>query len=200
MRLLVGSFVFLVSIHAGVAATNTKSQGYSEAQIDGMTSGVVDGLWSRADYWWHKGDYPRVIGDDRLITEADPHFLEPYSNGGWLMESMGDNSDAEKYYRLGATRNPKESYLWFNLGFFYFNTMHNYPMAIHSFAISSSQEDAGINDWKMLAHSYEKNKQFAKAIVVWKKLQSNHPQDQVIAHNLERDEREISASDKSAVH
>jgi tetratricopeptide (TPR) repeat protein len=172
-----------------------------KVQIDGITSRVVDNLWGRTDYWWHRGEYPRIIALDRVVTEADPGFLEPYSTGGWLMESLGDNDDAEKYYRLGATRNSTQAYLWFNLGFFYFNTVKNYPKAITSFQCSSGCSDANINDWKMLAHAYEKNGQLDKAISVWQKLHVQYATDGVVEHNLQKDILlQVAASQPPADH
>ena len=175
------------------ASTNMDTKGVSKTQVDGITSAVVDNLWSRTDYWWHRGEYPRIIALDRVMTEADPHFVEPYSTGGWLMESMGNNAEAEKYYRLGTTRNPLSSYMWFNLGFFYFNTLKDYPDAVTAFHSAANAPDGGFNDWKMLAHSYEKNNQPQEALAVWKKLHDKYPADAVVLHNLDEIQHVIDA-------
>ena len=105
--------------------------------------------------YWHHGDYPRIIALDRISTQIDPHFLECYETGGWLMESMGNLKDAEAYYRQGVANNPDTSELYYHLGFFYFNTLHDYHQAVNTFRQGISQSDADINDWRMLAHSYE---------------------------------------------
>jgi tetratricopeptide (TPR) repeat protein len=189
LTIAVMAFLFVFSFAAHVrAASSGNSSGCSDTQIDGITSAVVDGLWQRTDYWWHRGDYPRIIALDRLITEADPNFLEPYSNGGWLMESLGNNSDAEKYYRLGAERNPKKSYLWFSLGMFYYVTLKAYPKAIDSFHRAATAPDGGQKSWRMLAHSYERNNQMPEAIKIWQKLHAKYPTDGVIMHNLVEDQ------------
>jgi len=184
---LASTFLFALTTFTHAAIVNV-SAGYSETQVGGITSTVVDGLWSRSDYWWHHGDYPRIIALDRLITEADPNFLEPYSNGGWLMDSLGDTKDAERYYRLGAERNPDKSYLWFSLGFFYYNSMKDYPDAIMTFKRAADAPDGGPKSLKMLAHSYERNNQLGEAVNIWQSLHTKYPGDAVILLNLNKDQ------------
>ena len=191
---VVPASLYLFSMTHSAIANPAVSAGYSQAQVDGMSSRIVDNLWARTDYWWHYGAYTRIIAEDRIITEADPQFAEPYATGGWLLESLGNNADAEKYYSLGTSRNPQNSYLWYNLGFFYYNTKKNYPKAIISFTHSSSVPGAGINDWKMLAHSYERNHQLDKAIAVWEKLHATYANDGVVIHNLAEDQARLAAS------
>ena len=87
-----------------------------QIQVEGIVGGVVSKLWVQTDHWWHEGDYPRIVALDRIITEADPQFLEAYSNGGWLMDSLGRTHDAELYYTQGTKNNPHASYAFWNLG------------------------------------------------------------------------------------
>ena len=146
-----------------------------QIQVDGIITAVVDRLWRQTDVDWHEGDYPRIVALDRIITEADPQFLEAYSNGGWLMDSLGRTKDAEAYYTLGTRRNPHAAYAFWNLGFFYFNSTHNYYAAARAFAIDTEQVDADLNDWKMLAHSQEKAGQWDDAVATWRKIKTRWP-------------------------
>ena len=148
-----------------------------QVQAAGIVSGVVDTLWNQTDDYWHHGDYPRIVALDRIITEADPQFLEAYSNGGWLMDSLGRTADAEAYYTLGTKNNPNAEYAYWNLGFFYFNTPHDYPAAAAAFKHAVEQPDADIRDWKMLAHSYEKSAQWDSAVETWRQASARYPQD-----------------------
>ena len=168
-------FVFLVSILtvAGAGAAPTAAQ--QQRQAGGIVSGVVDTLWNQTDAYWHEGDYPRIIALDRIITEADPQFLEAYSNGGWLMDSLGRTADAEANYLLGTRNNPHAEYAYWNLGFFYFNTPHNYPAAAQAFRHAVRLPDADLNDWKMLAHSYEKSHQWDLAVSTWEQTRARYP-------------------------
>ena len=161
----------LLVVPAGAAPTAAQQK----IQAAGIVSGVVDQLWTQTDTYWHAGDYPRIVALDRIITEADPKFLEAYSNGGWLMDSLGRTQDAEAYYTLGTRNNPHAEYAYWNLGFFYFNTPHNYPAAARAFRHAVQQPDADLKDWKMLAHSYEKSGQWDLAVSTWQQIRARYP-------------------------
>jgi len=174
------------------AAVN--SPGYSQDQVDGIIGASVDELWVKTDYYWHRGDYPRIIALDRLIVEADPTFMEPYSVGGWLMESDGDLAGAEAFYRLGVANNQDSSYMYYNLGVFYFNTVKKYAEAVNTLQQGAKKKDADINDWRMLAHAYEKNHQLNEALDTWKTIKHKWPDGSAVDHNLARVERLIETT------
>lgn len=169
----------IVSAHA--TSPTARQQ---QIQADGIVSGVVDTLWDQTDAYWHSGDYPRIVALDRVITEADPQFLEAYSNGGWLMDSLGRTADAEAYYTLGTRNNPHAEYAYWNLGFFYFNTPRNYPAAAQAFQMAVRLPGADVRDWKMLGHSYEKSKRWDDALSVWQQARSRYPHDPSISRLL----------------
>ena len=155
-----------------------------QIQADGIVSGVVGTLWDQTDEYWHAGDYPRMVALDRVITEADPQFLEAYSNGGWLMDSLGRTADAEAYYTLGTRNNPHAEYAYWNLGFFYFNTPHNYQAAAQAFQKAVRLPGADVRDWKMLGHSCEKAGHWDDALSVWQQARSRYPHDPSIPRLL----------------
>ncbi|MGI4789984.1 MAG: tetratricopeptide repeat protein [Janthinobacterium lividum] len=184
--LLFGAFLSS-DAHAAPSAAQQK------IQADGIVAGIVDKLWTQTDVYWHAGDYPRIVAVDRLITEADPQFLEAYSNGGWLMDSLGRTQDAEAYYTLGTRNNPHAEYAFWNLGFFYFNTPHNYPAAARAFRSAVQQPEADLRDWKMLAHSYEKSGQWDDAVSTWQQIRARYPQglsvDRLLAEAVQNRQR-----------
>ena len=158
----------------------------SEVQIEGILSGVVDKLWAQDDVYWHSGDYHNIISLDRVIVEIDPGFIECYSTGGWLMESLGNNHDAEAFYQLAASRNPNVGNAYFYLGMFYFNTLHEYGPAVTIFTADTQTGNADINDWKMLAHSLQHTGEYAKEVSVWEHIAQKWPNGVAVAINLER--------------
>ncbi len=170
--LLAGLLLFALPLSRAEAAPTAAQQ---QIQAGGIVSGVVTRLWDQTDVLWHLGDYPRIVAVDRIITEADPKFLEAYSNGGWLMDSMGRTQDAEAYYTLGTRNNPRAEYAYWNLGFFYFNTPHDYPAAARAFRSAVRQPGADLNDWKMLAHSYEKAQEWDLAVSTWQQTRARYP-------------------------
>lgn len=165
----------LVVLAAALPASAAPPQAQSQVQVDGITARVVDKLWSQTDDYWHDGDYPRIVALDRVITQADPQFLEAYSNGGWLMDSLGRTADAEAYYTLGVTNNPHAAYAYWNLGFFYFNTTKDYAKAAQAFERDTQQADADINDWKMRGHAEEKAGQWDRAVATWRTIKAKWP-------------------------
>ncbi len=182
--------MFCLTVSAPAAPSAIPSPAAQRAQADGIAGAVVDRLWRQTDGYWHEGDYPRIVALDRIITEADPQFLEAYSTGGWLMDSLGRTGDAEAYYTLGARRNPRAAYGYWNLGFFYFNTKHDYRAAARAFKLDTRQADAGLNDWKMLGHAYEKAGQWDEAVATWRAVKRRWPQgmsvDRLLREALEK--------------
>ncbi len=166
----------------------------SQIQVDGITALVVNKLWDQTDGYWHTGDYSRSIALDRVITQADPKFLEAYSNGGWLMDSLGRTADAEAYYKLGVTNNPRAAYAYWNLGFFYFNTTKQYAKAARVFEMDTRQVDADLNDWKMRAHAQEKAGQWDKAVATWHMIKARWPNGLSVDRLLREAEQKRAAA------
>jgi tetratricopeptide (TPR) repeat protein len=168
-------FVLLLMALPFMRAEAAPTAAQQQIQVGGIVSGVVDKLWNQTDVYWHAGDYPRIVAVDRIITEADPQLLEAYSNGGWLMDSLGRTQDAEAYYTLGTQNNPHAEYAYWNLGFFYFSSTHDYPAAARAFRHAVQQPDADLKDWKMLAHSYEKAGDWDTAVSTWQQTRARYP-------------------------
>jgi tetratricopeptide (TPR) repeat protein len=177
---------------AGLTKTAARSEQQSTQQIAGIESDVVDYLWAQSDENWHRGDYPRIVALDRIIVEIDPQFIEPYVTGAWLQESMGDLKNAEMFYEYGVRNNPRNEEANFDLGFFYLKTLKNYPRAIETFKRETSYGDAGVNDWKMLAHSYEANNQLFDSLATWKVIESRWPTAPAVELNVHRLESLLS--------
>ncbi len=147
----------------------------SPAQVDGIVSAAVDSLWVQTDVYWHQGDYPRIIALDRIITQADPHFMESFNTGAWLMWSSGLDADAEAFYQQSVRNNPRTSAAYYDYGLFLFNHRHDYPGAIRVFTQDVAKADPGVLDWRMLAHSYEKAGRWDRAVAVWRRIKARWP-------------------------
>lgn len=149
--------------------------GSPTAQVDGIVSAAVDGLWAQTDEYWHHGDYPRIIALDRVITQADPHFLESFNTGAWLMWSSGLDADAEAFYQQAVQNNPHTSAAYYDYGLFLFNHRHDYPGAIRVFTQDAARANPGVLDWRMLAHAYEKAGRWDRAVTVWRRIKARWP-------------------------
>lgn len=182
--LLLAVFALLLCVSPSSRTQAAPPASVQQIQASGIVSGVVDHLWTQTDVYWHRGDYPRIVALDRIITQADPQFLEAYSTGGWLMDSLGRTQDAEAFYTLGTRCNPQAEYAYWNLGFFYFNTTHDYPAAARAFRHAVQQHGADLNDWKMLAHSYEKAGRWDDAVETWQQIRARFPHGMSVDHLL----------------
>jgi tetratricopeptide (TPR) repeat protein len=162
-----------------------------QQQVDGMVSHITDNLVEKADYYWHQGDYPRIIAVDRLVVQADPHDMTAFSDAGWLMESDGDDNDAEAFYQMGCTANPGHSFIAYQLGFFYFQTERQYGKAIGVLSKSVHDADAGDTDWKLLAHSYTRAGDLDQALATWKQIKKLYPTSPRVDGNMQEVEAMI---------
>lgn len=172
-----------------LASQPAHAETYDEcmSQSDGIVSGMVDTMWAQVDTYFHQGDYPRICALDRVITQCDPHFVDCYSTGGWLMDSLGRRADAEAFYQEGVRNNPTESAAYYSLGMFYYNTLKDYSAAAAVYKQDVDEANADVNDWKMLAHSYEKLKRIDDAVDVLEKAKSRWPNGPAVQVNLNRD-------------
>jgi tetratricopeptide (TPR) repeat protein len=159
-----------------------------------MLSDTENNLITASDYYWHHGDYPRIIHLDRVAVEIYPSDVEAYSNAGWLMESMGDKKNAEAFYKLGVSRNMSSSFMAFQLAFFYFNTLHSYDKSIAVLTRSSKLADANATDYKLLAHSYSRAKDYKDALATWKVIKQKFPTAVAVDHNLQEAQAAYSKS------
>lgn len=193
---------FAVTARPACAAPPRAPLRSSQVQADGVCALVVDRLWRRNEEYWHAGDYPRIIALDRVITQADPQFLEAYATGGWLMDSLGRTGDAEAFYQQGVVNNPHAAYAYWNLGFFYFNSTKDYVKAARAFEADTRLPDADLNDWKMRAHAEEKAGEWDRAVATWRTVKAKWPNgmsvDRLLREAEQKRARALSAR-KSAL-
>jgi tetratricopeptide (TPR) repeat protein/predicted small lipoprotein YifL len=166
----------------------------SEARVDKIQALILDEIWAQSDVWFHHGDYERSVADMRLVTAAEPEFVEGYCSGGNLLESLGRHKDAEAYFQQGVAANPESSKMAYALGMFYFNFMKDYPAAIAVYEKDIKIKNADVNDWKMLAHAYEKMDKMDKAVDTWKKIYARWPNGPGVKSNYDRIMRQAGAA------
>jgi tetratricopeptide (TPR) repeat protein len=165
--------IFLLA--PGLQAAPGGSDSSSLTQVDGIVSAVVDNLWAQGDMYWHEGDYPRIIALDRIITQADPHFVDAFNTGAWLMWSDGLDGDAQAFYELAVRSNPHDPAAYYDYGMFLFNHRHDYAAAIRVYRRDVQQASPGVLDWRMLAHSYEKADAWDQAVGIWRQIKARWP-------------------------
>lgn len=173
--------LFVVPFAHAAPKVASSSEASSSAQVDGIIDAAVDKLWAQNDEYWHQGDYPRIIALDRIITQADPHFIDCYNTGAWLMWSSGLDSDAQAFYEQAVANNPHVSAAYYDYGMFLLNHRKDFAGAIRVYGQDTQHADAGILDWRMLAHSYEKAGDWKRAVQTWRQIKTRWPHG--VAHD-----------------
>ena len=180
---IVASLVALAAASPVLAAP--RGEASAAAQVDGITSRVVDNLWKTTDHYWHDGDYNRIVALTRICVEADPKFYEAWGSGAWLLWSMGDTAAADAFLRQGLARNPDVYHLHHDFGWHLFNTKR-YAEALPHLQAAVRFDDAPSQVWKTLGHCYDRLDRLDEAETTWEAVTRRFPGDVAGPPNLQR--------------
>lgn len=161
-------------------------------QVDGITDRVIDNLWTKSDAFWHEGDYQRIIALIRVCVAADPSFVEAYSNGAWLLWSMGDSDGADALLADGEKRSPKKGDIAYEYGYQLFRTKR-YPEAAKYLKRSVEGGGQPAPVYTTYAHALEKLNRWDEAEKVWQQVVKKFPTFVAGPPNLKRVRETISA-------
>jgi len=67
--------------------------------------------------------------------------------------------------------------------------LKDYKRSVKVSELGVKKSDADINDWRMLAHAYEKAGQLDKALETWKAIKSKYSNAEAVETNLDRVQR-----------
>lgn len=182
-----------VSLPAAAAAAAAAPPPEVRAQVDGLTSRVIDNLWETTDVFWHEGDYNRIVALLRVCVEAEPSFTEAYSSGAWLLWSMGDTPAADAFLEHGIQRAPvtKKWEIQYELGWHLFNTKR-FAAALPYLQAAVKYPAAPSLPHKILAHCYDRLGRIAESAAVWRTVVRKFPEDRAGQSNLTRVEAKLS--------
>lgn len=153
----------LLCISTMVSAQQIPEKSLQQLQeVFGM---VRDNLWKINDRFWHHGEYERCIEMMRLITQIDPHDIEAYDGGAWLMQNQFRDDEAEAFLREGLDNNPDRYDLYLALGLYlYMHERHDEAIPLLEGAVTF---DVPFFAWHQLAHAYELAGQPGQALNIW---------------------------------
>ena len=176
--------VFCLLLAAGAFAAPPKGntvpdESFAKAvkQADGITEGVVDRMWLNSDHFWHQGDYYRIIALLRLVAEADPGYTEAFSNGAYLLWSMGDVNAADDFLRHGLNTAP-DALRWemnYNVGHMLFQYRKDYKGALPYLQRAVLHNGAPVTAWTLLAHCYERAGRLTQSASTWRTVTERFP-------------------------
>ena len=169
----------------GVAARKPVTLKEAVVQVDGITGRVVDQLWVQVDKYWHDGDYNRIVELCRLCVEADPHFLEAYSAGAWLLWSLDRTGEADAFLKQGVAANPNRYDLHFDFGSHLVRTKRDRD-ALPYLQAATRHKNAPAQAWSVLAHCYRRLGRLDEALATWQTVVKRFPNFAAGPPNLRR--------------
>ena len=158
----------------------------------------ADLLWLQVHHCWHSGQHYRMLSLFHSITFLQPHFITPWTVGGWHMAyniyvSMKTKEKKNQWLQAGLDflkdgikHNPNRYDLYFELAWTYYHKAKDYKNSIVYFekAVKFPHPDYVDN---CLAHAYAKNGEIEKSIKQWEYVRDHTGFEKVsarILHNL----------------
>ncbi len=158
--------------------------------LDELIYHLTDYFAGETDWWWHAGDYPQILRALETAIWLDPGWGEAYGNAGYLYWSLGRNREALGAYRRGVVINP---HLWetnFDMGFHYFNVLHDYEKAAHYLG-RARELGCPPQHARMHAHALEKTGDLEGALQVFRELAEADPRNPLLQSHIERLEQRL---------
>jgi tetratricopeptide (TPR) repeat protein len=134
-------------------------------KLQDVLATVRDRLWEANERYWHEGEFERCIAALRLIAEIDPHDVEAYINGAWMIQNEDRDAEAEVFLRRGLANNPDSPDILFELGYFCYMRWR-FDDAI-AYLEQAAAYDMHWRVWNLLAHAYERAGNVEETLNIW---------------------------------
>jgi tetratricopeptide (TPR) repeat protein len=155
----------LICLTASPALAQDQVPDESMQALQNILGNTRDTLWEKNDEFWHRGEFERCIATMRLITQIDPHDMEAYDDGAWLMQNQLRDDEAEVFLKEGLANNPDSYFMYFCLGYFYY-IHERFDEAIDCLSVATTF-DPPMTSWHTLAHAYENAGYVDSALNTW---------------------------------
>lgn len=158
------------------------------AVADAIVAAACDRMSAITDAHWHKGEYNHIIRLCRVVVSGEPDAITAYSDAAWLLWSLGRDSEAVQLYEAGLKANPATYQFYHEIGYYYFNHVKDYRKALGYLEQAVSKPDCPVFVLHILAHSYERLGDGARAIATWQKAADDprNPARPTALRNLQR--------------
>jgi tetratricopeptide (TPR) repeat protein len=183
---LLGAGPLAANGEAAEVAAGQLGAAEAEKVIAETSDFLVDLYWSKFDWYWHQGNYDKLIELGYLVIELDPHFVEPYTGAAWLLWSQKRHEEAEALYREGMRENPKDPDLPLEMGALYYHGYRRRPDLAVPLLRRAVANGGGINAQRALAHALRATGRFREEAAVWEQLLAKHPEDERARRQLEQ--------------
>ena len=161
------------------------AQQVSKRRLDAIWESVDARVSTQIDTWYDDGDFPKSIR--LLVFQADyaPNDYDAVTNLAWMQENVQDWEGALTTYKLYRVNNPKDPDRALSEANYYFRQKQydKVPPLLEPVM----HERAHSNNFRILAHAYERLKRYSDAVRVWKLFLVREPNDEPAKLNLKRD-------------
>lgn len=170
----------LLSLVAAASAQNPDPK-----RVNAIWDAVQDRLARQTDAWFKEGDYPRTIQLLRIHYSLDTTSFENGTNLGFMLENVEEYDQALAVYIQLRTSNPNEpDDAWPEANFYFKKKAYAKIPPILEPTIKG--HDPHANNYRTLAHAYEKMNMLGDCKRVWEQYLSKHPDDLTAKANLNR--------------
>jgi tetratricopeptide (TPR) repeat protein len=181
--------ILALGILAG--CTMASAQKVDSKRVDAIWDFAVDRINRQTDDWFELGDFPRVINLVRIMYALYPADFEIATNLGWMLENIQKWDEALAVYIKYRTENPKDpDAAWPEANFYFAKKLYPKIPPILEPTLKMATHPHP-NNYRTLAHAYERMDQLADAQRIWKIYLRLAPSDEPAKNNLARVEKKL---------
>lgn len=141
----------------------------------------------KADMYYHIGNFPNMLYHLKEKIKLDPKDTNTYADIAYYYWSMSiDDKDrrkeflekAEKYLFMGLENNKNTSYMWDEIGNFYYRAFKDYDKSVYYLKKSIEFSDSNLSSYHSLSLAYLKLHKTEDAIKTLEKCVKKFPNDE----------------------
>jgi tetratricopeptide (TPR) repeat protein len=171
-----------------VASASTQ---VSKQRLDAIWNAVDARVSSQVDTWFEDGDYPKVIHLLDFEARYAPADYEVVTNLGWMQENVEDYDSALSTYEAYRRNNPGDKDRALPEAEFLFRRKQY--VTIPALLEPVIKLHPHPNNFRVLAHAYERLKKFQDAKRIWNEYIAMSPNDLTAKASLARLQKKIDA-------
>lgn len=184
----------LVLSCAGIACAGPQASQPSKQRLDAIWNSVDARVDTQINVWFDNGDYPMTIHLLQFQADYDSSNYDVVTNLGWMQENIQEWEDALATYEKYRSMNPKDKDRALAEADFLFRRHKYAPIPGLLEPVIASRPHS--NNYRILAHAYEKLNRYADALKVWQQLVKVDPSDLPAKANLIKVQKKLAAQKK----
>ena len=184
----------LVLSCAGIACAGTQASQPSKQRLDAIWNSMDARVETQINVWFDNGDYPMTIHLLEFQVDYSENVEDTVTNLGWMQENIQDWDAALATYKKFLISNPKSKERAYPEAEFLFRRRQFAPVPALLEPVIPLKPHP--NNYRVLAHAYEKLNKFADAARIWKSYLAVYPTDETGKLNLKRVEKKLAAAKK----